>query len=88
MEVLFNPFEEKFNLPAVTVDDAYFLGYPELPEYRLPSYLADPNDKYPYVLITGARQLIYYHGRNRNYPRFRQAIPGPEIEIHPLDAEK
>ena len=63
-------------------------GYPELPEYRSPAYLADHDEKYPYTLITGARKLLYYHSRNRNFPRFRKAVPGPEIEIHPTDAEE
>jgi anaerobic selenocysteine-containing dehydrogenase len=63
------------------------LGYPALPEYRPPAYLDTPDPEYPYVLITGARKLIYYHSRFRNIKRFRTAIPAPEAEIHPRDAE-
>jgi anaerobic selenocysteine-containing dehydrogenase len=62
------------------------LGYPALPEYRPPGYLDSPDPDYPYVLITGARKLIYYHSRFRNIKRFRTAIPGPEAELHPQDA--
>jgi anaerobic selenocysteine-containing dehydrogenase len=62
------------------------LGYPALPEYRAPAYLDSPQADYPYVLITGARKLIYYHSRFHNIKRFRTAIPGPEAELHPRDA--
>jgi anaerobic selenocysteine-containing dehydrogenase len=64
------------------------LGYPEIPEYEPPEYLNNPDSEYPFVLITGARKVLYYHSRFRNIPRFRIAIPAPEVEIHPLDAEK
>ena len=62
------------------------LGYPALPEYKPPAYLEAPDPQYPYVLITGARKLIYYHSRFHNIKRFRTAIPGPEAELHPQDA--
>jgi anaerobic selenocysteine-containing dehydrogenase len=62
------------------------LGYPALPEYKPPAYLDAPDPDYPYVLITGARKLLYYHSRFRNIKRFRTAIPGPEAELHPRDA--
>lgn len=64
------------------------LGYPELPEYEAPEYLGNPHSGYPFVLLTGSRKLLYYHSRHRNIPRFRTAIPGPEVEMHPIDAEK
>jgi len=37
--------------------------------------------------VTGARQLLYCHGRNHNFKRCRTAVPNPEIEIHPDDAK-
>jgi formate dehydrogenase (coenzyme F420) alpha subunit len=61
-------------------------GYPELPEYRSPSYLTEKSELYPFTLITGARKLLFYHSRNHNFKRFLRAIPGPEVEIHPNDA--
>ncbi len=64
------------------------LGYPELPEYEPPEYLSNSDLEYPFVLITGARKVLYYHSRLRNIPRFRKAIPGPEVEMHPQDAGK
>ncbi len=61
-------------------------GYPDLPTYKSPSYLINKSEKYPYTLITGARKLLFYHSRNRNFSRFMRAIPGPEVEVHPEDA--
>jgi anaerobic selenocysteine-containing dehydrogenase len=79
-----------FNTPSGKIEfsSRYLrdLGYPALPEYRPPSYVDSPTPEYPYVLITGARKLIYYHSRFRNIKRFRTAIPGPEVELHPDDA--
>ena len=63
------------------------LGLDELPVYRSPAYIASPDPAYPFVLITGARKLLYMHSRFRNIPRFLTAIPGPEVEVHPDDAD-
>ncbi len=82
--------KEPFNTPSGKVEfsSQYLkdLGYPALPEYKPPAYLESPDPDYPYVLITGARKLIYYHSRFRNIKRFRTAIPGPEVELHPENA--
>lgn len=82
--------KEPFNTPSGKVEfsSQYLkdLGYPTLPEYKPPAYLESPDPEYPFVLITGARKLIYYHSRFRNIKRFRTAIPGPEVELHPEDA--
>jgi anaerobic selenocysteine-containing dehydrogenase len=81
---------EAFNTPSGKVEfsSQYLkdLGYPALPEYTPPAYLDHPDADYPYVLITGARKLLYYHSRFRNIKRFRTAIPGPEVELNPQDA--
>lgn len=63
-------------------------GFAYLPEYISPAYLSKPNPEYPYVLITGARKVVYLHARNRNLKPARSAVPQPEIEIHPEDAKK
>ena len=63
-------------------------GYPGLPEYVPPRYKTSPNPEYPYVLVTGARKVFYTHGRNRNFKRCRTAIPDPDIEMNPIDADK
>lgn len=62
------------------------LGYDEIPVYRSPAYRERFDPDYPFVLITGARKLLYLHSRFRNISRFRTAIPGPEVEMHPDDA--
>jgi anaerobic selenocysteine-containing dehydrogenase len=64
------------------------LGYDELPVYQSPAYRREPDAEYPFVLITGARKLLYLHSRFRNIPRFLTAIPGPEVEMHPDDAAR
>ncbi len=63
-------------------------GYAYVPEYHPPAYLSKPNQEYPFVLITGARKVVYLHSRNRNLKRPLSAVPHPEIEIHPDDAKK
>lgn len=62
------------------------LGYDGLPIYHRPGYLENPDNDYPFTLITGARKMVYYHSRNHNIKRFRTAIPKAEVEIHPKDA--
>ena len=83
--------EAGFNTPSGKIEftSAYLkdLGYEELPEYKPPSYKSGPDPEYSYVLITGARKLLYYHSRFRNIARFRTAIPKADVEIHPRDAE-
>jgi anaerobic selenocysteine-containing dehydrogenase len=83
--------ETGFDTPSGKVEFAsrYLkdLGYDELPVYHSPAYRREPDAAYPYVLITGARKLLYLHSRFRNIPRFLTAIPGPEVEMHPHDAD-
>ena len=64
------------------------LGYPELAEYRPPSYLSSPDPEYPFVLVTGARKLLFYHSRFQNIERFARAGRNPEMEMHPADAAR
>jgi len=62
------------------------LGYPALPEYVEPLYLRDRSKDYPFILITGARKIVFLHSRFRNIQRFRRLHPRAEVEIHPEDA--
>jgi formate dehydrogenase (coenzyme F420) alpha subunit len=82
--------EDGLNTPSgkIELTSRYLkgLGYDELPVYRSPGYLTDPDPDYPFVLMTGARKLLYLASRFRNIPRFRTAVPGPEVEMHPDDA--
>jgi len=63
-------------------------GNDELPVYIAPEFIARPDPRFPFTLITGARKLLYFHSRNHNIPRFKEAIPIPELEIHSEDAER
>ena len=63
-------------------------GYEYLPEYIAPECYANPDPQYPLVLITGARNVMFYHGRYHNFQTSRTAFPYPDIEIHPDDAAK
>ncbi len=82
--------DEGFRTPSgkIEFESRYLkeLGYESIPEYKPPSYKRCPSTRYPYVLITGARKLLYYHSRFRNIKRFRTAIPFAEVEMHPCDA--
>ena len=64
------------------------LGYPELAEYQPPSYRSSPDPAYPFVLVTGARKLLFYHSRFQNIERFAKTGRNPEMEMHPADAAR
>jgi anaerobic selenocysteine-containing dehydrogenase len=80
-----------FNTPSGKLEFAseYLknLGYEEIPEYIPPAYNVEEEREYPYTLITGARKVMYLHGRNRNFGRLVNACPKAEIELHPDDAK-
>ena len=61
---------------------------PEISEYMPPRYLRHPQNGFPFVLNTGARNPVYYHSRYHNIPKFRKAFPVAEMEMNPKDAEK
>lgn len=63
------------------------LGYPELPIYNSPSYLNCPRSPYPYVMVSGARNVRFCHSRYREIDRLVKNS-GPEIELSPEDAEE
>ncbi|MCI8743577.1 MAG: molybdopterin-dependent oxidoreductase [Lachnospiraceae bacterium] len=62
-------------------------GYQELAEYISPRSNEVRPDR-PYTLVTGARKVMYYHGRNHNLPALASALPEAEIEMHPADAAR
>ena len=55
---------------------------------RVPSYLQEPDDNYPFVMTTGARKSLIYQSRHQNIKRFRDVHPDAEMEINPADAAK
>ena len=61
-------------------------GHSEIGEYRPPYYISTPEPDFPFVLISGARKVVYCHSRGRNISRFLDEVPGPRVEIHPDDA--
>jgi anaerobic selenocysteine-containing dehydrogenase len=67
-------------------------GYDPLPQYREPpeSPVSTPEilDRFPYILITGARQPGFFHTENRQLPWMRELHRDPVIEIHPETAAK
>jgi anaerobic selenocysteine-containing dehydrogenase len=67
-------------------------GYDPLPHYEEPpqSPYSTPElfEKYPLILISGARAAPFRHGAGRQIPWLRELLPDPTIEIHPETAEK
>jgi anaerobic selenocysteine-containing dehydrogenase len=67
-------------------------GYDPLPNYTEPreSPLSSPEllKDYPYILITGARTIEYYHSSGRQIKPLRKRLPDPEIEVHPEAAQR
>jgi len=61
-------------------------GYEPLPTFVEPaeSFVTKPElvDKYPFILVSGARTIGYTHSRFRNVPRLRRLVPQPLIEIN------
>ncbi|MEM3824716.1 MAG: molybdopterin dinucleotide binding domain-containing protein, partial [Candidatus Bathyarchaeia archaeon] len=61
-------------------------GYDPLPTHIEPpeSPLNTPElmKDYPYILITGARHIEYFHSEGRQIPTLRKLVPDPEVEIH------
>jgi len=67
-------------------DYLHKLGYPALPEYVPPAYLQDPDQTYPFILITGAKKDFLYHSRVIDFRKYRRISPEPECEINQIDA--
>ena len=84
----FNTPSKKVELYSETMND---FGYDPLPTFHEPaeSPLSRPElvDRYPLILITGARTNIYLHSQYRNLPSLRRLMPEPSIEINPQTAK-
>ena len=67
-------------------------GYDPLPKYKepVPSPYTTPDlfRDYPFIMITGARSLPFYHGLGLQIPGFRKLHPEPTLEINPQAAER
>jgi len=75
----------KFEFSSAYLRD---LGYSALPRYQTPYGLRSLSERYPLLLITGARKKGYLHSRYRNIARLRKLHPEAEVEIHPADASR
>jgi len=67
-------------------------GYDPLPYYEEPpvSPYSTPEllERYPLILISGARTNLLYHSAGRQIPWLRELFPEPILEVHPDTAEK
>jgi len=67
-------------------------GYDPLPTYVEPpqSPISTPEllKEYPFILITGSRNINYFGSEGRQIPSLRKLTPDPEVEIHPNTAAK
>ncbi len=88
--------KEGFNTPTRKVELYSTIfesnGYDPLPTYVEPSEspISTPKllKEYPYILITGARTIEYYHSSGRQIELLRKRVPDPEIEVHPQTAQR
>lgn len=84
-EKAFNTPSGKFEFACSYLKDK---GYQELPEYIPPASNEHPSEEFPFTLVTGARKVMYYHGRNHNLPGLASALKAPEIEMCAVDADR
>jgi anaerobic selenocysteine-containing dehydrogenase len=91
-EVRYHKYREKgFSTPTRKFELASTLleewGYDPLPQFREPpeSPVSSPerHARFPYTLITGARQPGFFHAENRQLPWTRELHRDPVVEIHP-----
>lgn len=79
----------KFELYSTILEK---MGYDPLPQHREmpegPVNTPELYKKYPYILITGARQPGFFHSENRQVGWLRELHKDPVVEIHPDAAIK
>lgn len=81
-----NPFNTRSGKFEFTSEILKEHGYQEIAEYVPPkSNTVDPAR--PFTLVTGARKVMYYHGRNHNLPALASALSEAEIEMNEADAQ-
>lgn len=73
----------------IELNSVYFeaCGLDPLPVFEepVPGPVSTPEllEKYPFVLVTGARTWGYFHSEHRQIPRLRAMRPEPLVEVHP-----
>jgi thiosulfate reductase/polysulfide reductase chain A len=79
----------KFELYSTILEQ---LGYDPLPEYKEPaeSPISTPRlaKEYPFILITGARHLPFFHSEHRQIDALRKEHPYPLVQINPKTASE
>ena len=85
----FNTPSGKVEIYSQTLED---YGYPALPVFEEPaqSPVSRPDlaEKYPFMLVTGAKTKYFTHSRFRNVPSLRRHEPEPMVEINAEAATK
>ena len=85
--------EKPFNTPSGLIEftsgHLEALNWEPLAKYQdAPIYLQEPKSEYPVVLMTGSRKVMYFHGRYRNLPQFKNVMPEGQVEMHPENAKE
>jgi anaerobic selenocysteine-containing dehydrogenase len=55
--------------------------------YQSPVATPDIYERYPLILVTGARSFEFFHSENRQLPTMREFHPWPILELNPKTAE-
>jgi anaerobic selenocysteine-containing dehydrogenase len=73
----------KFEIYSTVMKD---WGYDPLPSHvepvESPLTMPERYKEYPLILITGAKQAMYYHSQGRQLPSLRHLAPEPLLEMH------
>ncbi|MBN2298911.1 MAG: molybdopterin-dependent oxidoreductase [Deltaproteobacteria bacterium] len=68
------------------------MGISPLPNFKEPDEGPEGSpqlyEKYPLILTTGGRNVVYYHSSHRNIPSLKKRAPDPELQIHPDTARR
>ena len=75
--------------------EVYCTAYEDWDLDPLPFYTEPPqspvstpelHEKYPLIMITGARSQLFFHSEHRGIPWLREKEPDPYVEVHPETA--
>ncbi|MBM3346545.1 MAG: molybdopterin oxidoreductase [Betaproteobacteria bacterium] len=79
----------KFEIYSTVMKD---WGYDPLPSHvepvESPLTMPERHREYPLILITGAKQAMYYHSQGRQLPSLRHLAPEPLLEMHRKTAQR
>jgi anaerobic selenocysteine-containing dehydrogenase len=79
----------KFEIRSTAMEE---WGYDPLPSHveppESPVRTPDRYKDYPLILITGAKQPMYFHSQGRQLKSLRKLAPEPLLEIHPETAKE